>query len=263
MTGRCAFAICAEGDFDIRILNETYRIKENCIFACMPFVNVEVLEIRRPARLWMGGIRLEDVLVLISRNVNSTNLVAIQQQPMTAISDAQYQYLNNSIKLYLSEISEMQQGGMNNTCRHIQEKIIYSHIELIVAQVLKIYFSNLPMEVNGHTHRDIIFQQFILDMYAHCRQHRNVNFYAARSSVSLKYFSTIVRSTIVRQLSGKTPSEWIELAVIGEAKAMLNERHRSIKDIVAELNFPDAPTFTKYFRRVTGITPKEYRRRSL
>ncbi len=255
MTGRCAFAICTDGDFDIRILNEVYNIKGHSIFACMPFVNVEVLQIRKPSRILMGGVLLVDVLGLISRSVNSSNLVAIQQQPMVAISESQYQYLNVSIEGYLKEVAEIHQCRLDNTRRHIQEEIVFNYTRLIVAQVLKVYFTNLPMEVNGYTHRDIIFQQFMLDMYANCREQRNVNFYASRSSVSLKYFSTIVR-----QLSGKTPSEWIELIVAGEAKTLLMEVHRSIKDIAAELNFPDAPTFTKYFRRVTGMTPKEYRK---
>ncbi len=79
MTGRCAFAICSEGDFDIRILNEEYHVSDRCIFACMPFVKIEVLRVRRVGKIILGLVRLEDVLSLISRTVNSANLRAIQQ----------------------------------------------------------------------------------------------------------------------------------------------------------------------------------------
>lgn len=255
MTGRCAFAICSEGDFDIRILNEEYHVEGYCIFACMPFVNVEIVRIRKAGKIILGGILLEDVLAVINRTVNSSNLLAIQQTPLVHIGDDQFAYLNASIEIYLKELSDSLEGAIDNPCRQIDNEIVHCHSRLIVAQVIKVYFTNMPMDVKGHTNRDIIFQLFMLDLYVNCREQRNVKFYASRSTVSHKYFSTIVR-----QLSGSSPSDLIERVVVGEAKSMLNDIHRSIKDIAASLNFPDAPTFTKYFHRVTCMTPKAYRK---
>lgn len=136
----------------------------------------------------------------------------------------------------------------------IHKEIISSHSRLIVAQVIKLYFANIPMDGSSHSHHDIIFQSFMLDLYENCRSHRDVRFYASRSGLSLKYFSTVIRL-----LSGIKPSEMIEMVVAGEAKSMLSDTTRSIKDVALSLNFPDTPTFTKYFRRITGITPKAYR----
>ena len=34
----------------------------------------------------------------------------------------------------------------------------------------------------------------------------------------------------------------------------------SIKEIVYKLNFADQPTFTKYFKAHTGITPAQFRK---
>ncbi len=255
MTGRCAFAICADGDFDIRILNMEYRVKDHCIFACMPFVNVEIIRIRKAGIIILGGILLEDVLAVINTTVNSTSLLAIQQTPLVHIDSSQFMYLTRSIEGYMNEISNNGQGVKNNIHYYIHNEIIRCHSRLIVAQVMKVYFANLPMDVKGHTSRDMVFQRFMLDLYANCREQRNVHFYASRSTLSLKYFSTVVR-----QLSGKSPSDLIETVVAGDAKSLLNDRQRSIKDVATLLNFPDAPTFTKYFHRVTGMTPKAYRK---
>ncbi len=255
MTDRCAFAICEGGDFDIKILNVDYRVKDYCIFACMPFVDIEIVRIRKAGTIILGGIMLEDVLSIVNPTVNRANLLAIQQNPLVSIGNDQFEYLKTSIDGYLKELLENDSYGMDNTCSQIQKEIIHCHSRLIVAIVMKIYFQNVHMDVRGHTNKDVIFQLFMLDLYENCRQQRNVRFYASRSSVSLKYFSTIVR-----QLSGYSPSALIATVVAGVAKSMLNEMHRSIKDIATTLNFPDAPTFTKYFQRVTGMTPKAYRR---
>lgn len=254
MTGRCAFAICSEGDFDIRILNEEYHVSDRCIFACMPFVKIEVLRVRRVGKIILGLVRLEDVLSLISRTVNSANLLAIQQTPLVHIDRQQLEYLKGSIASFHAELSDVSQEEADGSYSQLQEELIQYHSRLLVAQVLKVYFRNVPMDIRGHTPRDIVFQRFMLDLYTYCREQRRVEFYASRSAVSLKYFSTIVR-----RLSGSSPSEWIETVVTGEAKTLLNEMSLSVKDIAALLNFPDAPTFTKYFFRVTGMTPRAYR----
>lgn len=40
---------------------------------------------------------------------------------------------------------------------------------------------------------------------------------------------------------------------------MLDNPHKSIKEISVYLNFPDISAFGRYFRRYTGISPSDYR----
>lgn len=254
MTGRCAFAICTEGKFKIRILNEIYEVTENSMFACMPFVNIEVISVEKLSHLIFGNILIEDVLRMINQWVNTDNLSAIQTHPRVKLESDQIKKIIALIKDYDQESKEISQNPGNHICSRIEQDIIEYHSKLIVGYVLKAYFAHIPMKLTGYTHRDEVFQRFMLSLYANFREQRDVFFYASHSGVSLKYFSTLIK-----QLSGKSPSEWIETVVIGEAKSLLNDRQRTIKDIAASLNFPDTPTFTKYFRRVEGVTPKSYR----
>lgn len=255
MLGQCAFAICTKGEFVIKILNEQYDVRCQGMFACMPFVHIDVVAVGKPSEVIFGCIQIEDVPNMINRWINTNNLIAIQNSPLVRIPDERFCRLIFSINEYQSAYEEVSSGSKESICNHLQQDILDYQCRLIVAQVLKIYFANMPMEVSGHTHRDLVFQQFMLSLYSKFREHRSVEYYASMSGVSLKYFSTIVR-----QLSCACPSEWIETVVVGEAKSLLSDVQRSIKDIAALLNFPDAPTFTKYFLRVTGMTPKSYRK---
>lgn len=254
MTGRCAFAICTGGKFLIRILNEQYVVERNCMFACMPFVNIEVLSVDMPSELIVGYLGIDDIPRMINRWVNPDNLTNIQNHPWIRMTDTLLSRLVQSINDYVVECKELSDDMAKPPGNMLQQDLIDLQGRLIVTQVLKIYFANVP-ETSAHTHRDIVFQRFMLSLYVNFREHRNVHFYAMHSGVSLKYFSTIIR-----QLSGASPSDWIETMVIGEAKSMLSDMNMSIKDIGSSLNFPDAPTFTKYFLRVTGLTPKAYRK---
>lgn len=257
MTGQCAFAVCVNGDFDVKIMNKEHRLQSRNVLMCMPFINVELLRVRTPSEVIFGGIALENMLSIINRTIATGNLLAIRQHPITCADTGQIREIRQSVNEYLEEIAASGSGEIGNPCSQICQAIIDARSQLIVAQLLKLYFTNMPMNVSertGQNHRDMIFQNFMLDLYGNFRSQRNVSSYALRSGLSVKYFSTVVR-----ELSGASPSEWIETVVVGEAKSLLVDPHRNIKEIAASLNFPDASTFTKYFQRVAGMTPKKYR----
>ena len=54
-------------------------------------------------------------------------------------------------------------------------------------------------------------------------------------------------------------SEWIERYVILEAKAMLRSSNLTVQQISDELYFPSQSFFGKYFKKSTGMSPKEFR----
>jgi AraC-like DNA-binding protein len=53
----------------------------------------------------------------------------------------------------------------------------------------------------------------------------------------------------------------IDNHVIFEAKTLLKSTNMTIQQISDELNFPSQSFFGKYFKRVVGMAPKEYRER--
>lgn len=264
MTRRCAFAVCTRGKFVIKVLNEVYTVRRCCSFACMPFVNIEIVEVSEDAEVIFGYIRLEDVPKLITSWVNTENLVTIQHRPVVQMHEGVFDAILTSIREYETECSYIDRAGAstpattNAVYRLLEHDIIECRCRLIIAQVLRFYYTRIRIDSREYTHRDYVFQSFMLSLYSNFRKHRHVYYYAQRSGLSLKYFSTVVK-----QISGASPSEWIERVVVGEAKSMLLEPHRTIKGIASSLNFPDTPTFTKYFQRVTGMTPKTYRQTNL
>ena len=66
---------------------------------------------------------------------------------------------------------------------------------------------------------------------------------------------------LVRQASGRTVMDWVNEAVMQEAKLMLRYTDKLVYQIADELNFPNASFFSKYFRRMAGMTPNDYRRK--
>ena len=63
---------------------------------------------------------------------------------------------------------------------------------------------------------------------------------------------------IVGEVSGRTASDTINMAVTGEIKALLANVDMPLKDVVRRTAFNDQAVFTNFFKRQTGMTPMQY-----
>lgn len=88
----------------------------------------------------------------------------------------------------------------------------------------------------------------------HALQERNVGFYARRLQLTPHYLCALIKQT-----SGKTVMDWVNEEVIKEAKDFLLSGELQTQEVARELNFPDHASFTKYFKRETGLTPQAFR----
>ena len=99
-----------------------------------------------------------------------------------------------------------------------------------------------------------IVDRFMELVQEHYREERLIGFYADKLCITPKYLSKLVKEN-----TGRSAGDWIESHVILEARAMLQSSDMTIQQISAALNFPNQSFFGKYFKRVTGMSPKQYR----
>ena len=93
------------------------------------------------------------------------------------------------------------------------------------------------------------------DLSQHFREHRDVSFYAEKACLSSKHFSAVVK-----QETGQTAAYWIHRQVVAEAKMLLHVRRDLSVQVIADmLGFEEQSTFSRYFRRETGMSPSDFR----
>lgn len=112
----------------------------------------------------------------------------------------------------------------------------------------------LSMEKTDVTHREEILNRFIDLVNAYAVKERRISFYAGRLCLTPHYLSAVIR-----EVSHQTIMDWINRAVVQEAKLLLLHSDLQVTQIADRLNFPNASFFCKYFRRLTGVSPGEYR----
>ena len=86
------------------------------------------------------------------------------------------------------------------------------------------------------------------------RNHRELDYYARRLDRNAKYLSRRIKEE-----TGQTATDWIDKCVILDAEAQLLSTKQSIREISESLGFSSQSFFGKFFKRVKGVSPKEFR----
>lgn len=88
----------------------------------------------------------------------------------------------------------------------------------------------------------------------HFREEKFPKFYADKLHVSPNHLNTVCRTYL-----GKQAGELIRERIVLEAKRMLINPQTTISSIAYDLNFSDNSYFTKFFKKLEGNTPEEFR----
>ncbi len=100
------------------------------------------------------------------------------------------------------------------------------------------------------------FEKFIVLVEEHCLKEREVQFYSRQLNITPKYLNHISKAT-----SGITASEWIQRYVQERLIILLQNKNLNIAEIADEMEFSSRSFFTRYVKKVLGVTPTEYRQR--
>ncbi len=85
-------------------------------------------------------------------------------------------------------------------------------------------------------------------------KHHDIGYYASELHITTTYLSRVVKA-----LSGRTVVSHINQLLVMEAVWMLQQPELSIEQISDRLNFASSSSFSKFFTRMKGISPKSYR----
>lgn len=120
-------------------------------------------------------------------------------------------------------------------------------------------FSNIIMERSPDTPpsiKEVLMRRFFNLLDQHFSESRSVEFYADKLGVTPQYLTTVSR-----QLTGKSSRALIAAHLMLEAKVLLSTTELTVQEISNRLNFPNQSFFGKYFKKESGISPSEYRKK--
>ena len=141
----------------------------------------------------------------------------------------------------------------NNTFNDNEQRLLLLGLTYRICSIYIRKLMNLKTTV-GHKHE--IFIRLIQLIDAHYTEERGVEFYADKLCLSPKYLSALSKS-----VCGFTVQELIFKSIIRKSISLLKNTQKNIQEIADFFNFPNASYFGTFFKKQTGMSPQQYRKK--
>ncbi|MDR3118813.1 MAG: helix-turn-helix domain-containing protein [Mediterranea sp.] len=240
-------SICLNGYTRVSINLQEYFIGPGTMMVAVPDQIVQSLEI---------SDNYQGVVIAISRNYTDEIFPKVEVMLPIFFYTKEYPCINIKGE-ELNSIMEYYNILWKKTKKEYESKhIIQTLLVALLYEIYEIYYHRLPRKKEAGSRKEMLYDQFMRSLSENYKKERSVNFYARELFLTPKHLSSVVK-----EISGETAGEWIDKFVLFEAKSLLKYSPKNIQEIADELNFANQSFFGKYFKRYTGMSPKEYRRK--
>lgn len=236
------FIIIDAGSSRFSIEGKVYNLQAPCLAVVLPEQTYHLIEVSSSMAyraVVMSG-RFTDSLFGLYHESNKL-LAMIKECPILDISrdlvsfDTYYDMLLRTVK---SPVKSFRL----ESAKHLTLSLLYYYARRL---------ESLAIEKSK---RQLRYDQFQSDVRKYFRINRSLPFYAGKLGVSISYLTDLLK-----EKHGMTAAEYIDEHTLVECKALLNSTQMSMNQISRSMGFPSPSVFGKFFKRMTGVSPTEYR----
>lgn len=173
----------------------------------------------------------------------------IKSEPITCLDDKEFEIVNNIF----------------NTLLIIRDSFDYEHFEASLLNsagiLFQLYHQHLKKSGNSlrsvyESRKKTLFKKFVKELVASYNKSREVLYYANELGVSAGYLNEVCN-----EISNYSAKDIIDQAVSSRLKSELAYTDKSVQELADEYNFPSQSYFSRYYKRLTGLSPTEFRKK--
>ncbi len=180
------------------------------------------------------------------------HLVSIAYQPMALLNGPVVSLPHDAASKLADRIREM--IGYFNDKHKYKSQVLQQLFSVFILDVQNF----MELATNSHQapqRMEELFIVFLRLVSEYFIEHHDIAFYAERMNISPSYLSRVVK-----QLTGRTVGEYINQLLAMEASFLLATTSNTITQIADRLHFADTASFSKFFLRMKGMNPREFRK---
>lgn len=153
---------------------------------------------------------------------------------------------------YLSLLDSTLKITENPFNRHEQQLLLLA----LTHRLCSVYTRKLMAENTSASRKHELFIRLVQLIEQYYTEERGVGFYADKLCLSPKYLSALSKS-----ICGYTVQELVFKSIVRKSISLLKNTQKNVQEISDFFNFPNASYFGTFFRKQTGMSPQQYRRR--
>lgn len=244
-----AFLLVKEGRVKMRYYDRELTVEQQELMIYSPGTSIDILEVSEDFRgLWLAVD--ERVTLEMGAVRNAVRMVhaplAQLAQPCWVLSDEEAAHVEELLRLFLRYF-HTQGAHQEESLRMIYNLFL---LELSQLQVKEISTKEVSKR------QEEIFWAFHQLLPEHFLKHHDIAFYADQLAITPTYLSRVVRE----MSGGRTVMDYINEMLLMEATFLLHQSSMTLSQISDHLHFAEPTTFTRFFTRLKGVSPKEYRK---
>ena len=240
------FVLCMDGSIDASINLSEYIIKKNDFVTLSPGSIIQINRIEGNLKLYFMVFSSEFINGL-NKNKSIIDLIYITKNHPVLSLPEEFASIYEEFFLLMMKVYYKKHSPYN-------PEILKCMLLSILYRLSDMYHDQPARKETFSSRSEEICKTFGHLVIQHYTQERNVSYYAKKMGITPAHLSNTVKN-----MTGKTVMDFISEVVIVDAKAQLKSTNLPIREIAYSLNFPNVSLFGKYFKRLTGMTPQQYR----
>ncbi len=247
MTSRTLLIHCTDGRATVSIDSDDYIIEKGDSLFIFPQKAIHLCNTTENF-LTTSFTFCNDILDEVVTGLSTALLLYIHHNPLIKLGATGHSFINS-----MTELVQRVKGDK----RQVYKNKIISNI---LSNVLLIYYGTQQIDdtLDSHYNRsEELFKRFLTDVEIYCCSNHGVTEFAARLCITPKYLTDITRAKL-----GKSPKEMIDGALLRRAESSLMNTHKSVKEISNDCGFTSPAYFARFFRRMKGMTPQDFRKKA-
>ena len=152
---------------------------------------------------------------------------------------------------------------------HLGQKILeeYENKSPLSAQLIIDYVHIFLLEskriiTSGNIIDDYSVDNHLLRQFYTLVNHSNPLIRSVETAAGILYVTPARLWSVVKKLTGQSPSEIINQRILSEAKSLLTHSKLTVSEIGFHLRFKEKSHFTRFFKNLTGMSPVDYARQT-
>ena len=231
---------------------DTYRLEPGNMFILAPTHSCRLIECSRDytVRILLLDSNGHNLSVHLNYLVKSERWTQTYFHPVLKLTANEAVTMRNCLERIVEQISR---EDSPNRIPFIRLATVWHHVEL--DNIMQIHMKEITDNGKPLTRQQALGRELYILIVNNYRKEHQVRFYSEKMCLTPQYLNQIAT-----QIFGKTLSAIITDLLFSTARSMLLSSDMTIQEVSDELNFADQSAFSKFIKKICGVSPSKLRK---
>ncbi len=233
--------LCVGGSISFKINLSSHTISEGEIIVILPGSIIQVETANSDLKFAVIAFASdyhEDIIDVTPQ---------MRDSPVIRLSSPDFQECQ---EIYRNLRKHIKNGNIN-----FSKTIAQGYLKVMCSLIFEYWRKDIKNDNKELSQQTRLYRKYIAKVQSDYHDYRSLKHYADSMCVSPKYLSKVVKL-----VSGRNASEFIDELVLFESKSLLMDLRYSIQQVADMMSFPNPSFFAKFFKKKCGMTPSAYRK---